>query len=77
MKNIDIGFEKFEEDFTADLNTMYIKPEKIDSSRVVQIVKPSSKQRSKLYERLSKNDNIAKVSINDNYIKGLRIKRGK
>lgn len=26
MKNTDIGFEKFEEDFIADLNTMYIKP---------------------------------------------------
>ena len=31
MKNTDIGFEKFEEDFIADLNTMYIKPENKDS----------------------------------------------
>lgn len=27
MKNTDIGFEKFEEDFIANPNTMYIKPD--------------------------------------------------
>lgn len=32
--NKNIGFEEFEEDFIADLNTMYIKPENVDSEKV-------------------------------------------
>jgi hypothetical protein len=76
MKNTAIGFERFEEDFSADINTMYIKPENADSANAIQIVKPSFEQRSSFYERWRKIDNVAKVSLNDSYMKNLCIKRG-
>jgi hypothetical protein len=45
MKTTDIGFESFEEDFYADINTMYIKPKEEDSKNYIQIVKSSNKRR--------------------------------
>lgn len=76
MKNTDIGFEKFEADFYADPNTMYIKSENVDSAKATQIVKPSFEQRSSFYERLRESDDVAKASILDSYMKNIRIKRG-
>ena len=76
MKNTAIGFEEFEEDFIADLNTMYIKPENVDSENAIQIVKPSFEQRSSFYDRMRESDDVAKASILDSYMKSMRIKRG-
>lgn len=50
MKTTDIGFEKFEEDFTADVNTMYIKPGSVDSANVIQTINSSFERRKALYE---------------------------
>lgn len=51
MKAKDIGFERFEEDFYADINTMYIKPKNEDLEKYTQITKPSREQRSEFYKR--------------------------
>lgn len=45
MKTTDVGFEKFEEDFYADINTMYVKPKEEDYEKYIQIIKPTNKHR--------------------------------
>ena len=62
MKYTDIGFEKFEEDFHADLNTMYIKPKNEDLEKYTQIAKPSRERREeflKIKEPLVKASKIS------------------
>lgn len=44
MKTTDIGFERFEEDFYADINTMYIKPNNEDFEKYTQITKCASRE---------------------------------
>ena len=49
--NLDIGFERFEEDFHADLNTMYIKPNQNneDLERYTQITTKTSREQKERF----------------------------
>ena len=61
MNTTDIGFEKFEEDFYADLNTMYIKPKDEDLEKYTQVIK-SSINREQREEFLKRKEPYAKVA---------------
>ena len=67
MKVADIGFERFEEDFYADINTMYVKPKNEDSEKYIQIVKPSAKQRGEFL----KNKKPLVMASWERYVKSL------
>lgn len=67
MKTTDIGFERFEEDFYADINTMYIKPKEEDSEKYIQIIKSSNKHR----EEFLKNKKPFVMAAWERYVKKL------
>ena len=71
MKTADIGFERFEEDFYADLDTMYIKPNDEDLEQYTQIIKASSKKHNAHREEFLKNKKPLVMTAYERYLEKL------